>query len=357
MARTPDPWYWKARKGWYVTVGGHRHLLARGPEAATRAEARKAFHRLMADGRVPAPASAGLSVADLFGLFLEDFRGAVARGERAEVTGAGYFRFLAAAGAAFGSEGAATLAPHRVKRWAEVQGWGPTTMRNAMTAVKTAFAWGVRMGHLEASPIKALEKPRARRREAVLSDEQFRTILAAVKDRAFRDLLVALRETGARPGELFAVTAADLDPARRMAVLRRHKTAGKVGRPRVIYLSERAAALFAERAALFPDGPIFRNARGGPWNRFITKNRFHRLRAKLGFGGEATAYSLRHQYITDGLEAGVPIATMAQMVGHEGTRMIDQHYSHLEERHAHLHDAADRIARARGDGVEPPPSP
>ena len=22
MARTPKPWYWKARKGWYVTIGG-----------------------------------------------------------------------------------------------------------------------------------------------------------------------------------------------------------------------------------------------------------------------------------------------------------------------------------------------
>jgi len=43
MARSPKPWYWKARKAWFVTLAGTRHFLA---EDKKQAEAK--FHQLMA---------------------------------------------------------------------------------------------------------------------------------------------------------------------------------------------------------------------------------------------------------------------------------------------------------------------
>ena len=43
MARPPKPWYWKARKSWYVTINGERHNL--GPE---KKEAIDEFHKLLA---------------------------------------------------------------------------------------------------------------------------------------------------------------------------------------------------------------------------------------------------------------------------------------------------------------------
>lgn len=46
MARPPKPWYWKARKAWFVTIDGTRHFLSEDKDAAlTR------FHELMADPR------------------------------------------------------------------------------------------------------------------------------------------------------------------------------------------------------------------------------------------------------------------------------------------------------------------
>jgi len=43
MARSPKPWYWKARKAWFVTLAGTRHFLA---DDKKQAEAK--FHQLMA---------------------------------------------------------------------------------------------------------------------------------------------------------------------------------------------------------------------------------------------------------------------------------------------------------------------
>ena len=43
MARTPKPWFWKARNGWYVTIDGQRIFLSEN-----KTEAKTRFHELMA---------------------------------------------------------------------------------------------------------------------------------------------------------------------------------------------------------------------------------------------------------------------------------------------------------------------
>jgi len=42
MPRPPQPWYWKARKSWFVTISGIRHNL--GPD---KVDAEDRFHQLM----------------------------------------------------------------------------------------------------------------------------------------------------------------------------------------------------------------------------------------------------------------------------------------------------------------------
>jgi integrase len=45
--------------------------------------------------------------------------------------------------------------------------------------------------------------------------------------------------TGCRPGEIARVTAADVDVDRGLWVLKKHKTAKKTGKPRLVYLCPR----------------------------------------------------------------------------------------------------------------------
>src|SRR5271157_4305890 len=69
----------------------------------------------------------------------------------------------------------------------------------------------VRMGLIESNPVRSLEKPKAGRRDHVISADQFRTILFLVKDAEFRDLLTVCWETGCRPQEALSVEAAHVD--------------------------------------------------------------------------------------------------------------------------------------------------
>jgi site-specific recombinase XerD len=62
---------------------------------------------------------------------------------------------------------------------------------------------------------------------------------------------------------------------------------------------------------------------------------------------------LRHLYITDALENGMSLATVAELVGHRDLKMVMQIYSHLSERADHLRDAA-RTALPAAPGPPPP---
>lgn len=61
------------------------------------------------------------------------------------------------------------------------------------------------------------------------------------------------------------------------------------------------------------------------------------------------SYTIRHSYITDALERGVPVATVAELAGHKDLKMIATHYGHLSEKRHHLAEAARRVAGYAGD--------
>lgn len=64
MARQAKPWFWKARKAWFVTVAGVRHRLGADKESAFRA-----FRELMK--RPVVTHTAGDSLVAVIDAFLE----------------------------------------------------------------------------------------------------------------------------------------------------------------------------------------------------------------------------------------------------------------------------------------------
>ena len=78
-------------------------------------------------------------------------------------------------------------------------------------AVQRAFNWAAKMGLIEANPVRHVEKPRAGRRDVVITPEEYAWILGQVRDEQFRDLLVVCWETGCRPQEVLAVEARHVD--------------------------------------------------------------------------------------------------------------------------------------------------
>jgi integrase len=159
-------------------------------------------------------------------------------------------------------------------------------------------------------------------------------------------------------------------------LLRRHKTAKKTGRPRVVYLCPEAVELTREQMARHAEGPLFVNSRGQPWTRNAVRIRFRNLRRKHPALTGVIAYTYRSSFATDALEARVPEASVAALLGHTlearvpeasvaallghtSTATLHRFYNRLSARVGHLKDAAATATRqppsAAGDG--PPAAP
>jgi integrase len=339
--RHPKPWYRSFNDTWYAQIHGKQQPLAKGK--ANQKAALQAFHRLMAGVSGDTPRD--LPAAVICDLYLD-----WSQAEHKPSTHEWYRGHLQSFVDHCGKLPAAAVTPADISRWLAQRkkkaraskpkrDFGPSSKRGAITAIKAVWSWAERNGHLADDRLRRMERPPMKRRRALTADEMA-AIFAAVPDEAFRDLLKALRLTGARPSEVWSVTAATVRDD--TWVLDEHKTDG-TGEPRVIYLNEEMRAITARRAKLFPEGPIFRQHRGKrPWNRNAVRCRFRRLRQKLGLEPGAVAYGLRHAYVTDALERGVPVATLAQLVGHRDLKMIQSIYNHLRDKKQHLREAAAR---------------
>jgi integrase len=343
MGRPRKP-YFRESDGWWVSrFRGEYVKLARGPE--NEAEARRRFHELMALEALGTPvASAHVTTAALFEAFLD-----WSSRHNEAVTYDFYRSYLQTFCDLHGAVLVKDLKPFHVTRWLDAHpAWGQSTRRCAITAVKRALNWAADEGLLAANPLKKVQKPPVKRREKVLTPEEQRAIAAAPRDEAFKQFLFALEQTGCRPGEVAAVTAAQVDLAAGTWTLPRHKTVKKTNRPRVVYLTPPVVELCRRLVARHPEGPIFRNARGRPWSRNAIRCRFRRLRKKLNLGKGVVAYSYRHTFTTNGLEAGVPAAAVAELLGHTSIEMLSEHYGHLDQKGEYLRQAARRAAGPHG---------
>jgi integrase len=249
-----------------------------------------------------------------------------------------YRRFLEPFAARFGPRAAPSITTKETEAFARRPTWSSSTRHDCIGTIATAFKWG---GYALAGlrrPPKTSRGPTA----IILPRDFGRLIHATSGD--FQALLRFLWHTGCRPSEASGIDADAVDLRAGVVLLTQHKTAGKTGKPRVIYLS--AAALDVLRGQLnhYPAGLLFRNARGGRFSRNAIVNRMWRLQRELGIA--ATAYGFRHSFITDSLSAGTPEPVVAALVGHVGTAML-ANYNHVGARGRLLREAAEKIERSR----------
>jgi integrase len=326
-------------------VGGRRRKLAEGPETPeSKARATRELHRILSEepGKVATIGGEGPRVRELVAMFLDH-----ATESLKPLTVDFYQRHLDSFKAIWGDEWARDIKPRHILEWLAGKSWAPSTKRGAITSVKRTFSWAAKQGYLISDPVAHASKPPVKKRDVILTTSDFSAILAASSCAAFRDLLVVLMETGCRPSEAARVEARNFDPDEGTWVME-GKTSGRTGRPRVVVLTPVAVVLCRDLAAIHPTGPLFRNSRGDPWTRHAYGHQFRRLRAKLGLGKQTSAGGVRHLWITDALERGIPIATVAELAGHSGTAMIDKHYGHLSDRTDHLRTAVAKIRPPKG---------
>lgn len=167
-----------------------------------------------------------------------------------------------------------------------------------------------------------------RQRILYLDRDQRRAFLANVEAEA-EPFVRALCLLPLRPGAVANLTVADFDNRTSELSIGKDKS----GKPRRILIPSAAAKLFAEQTkGKLPNAPLFMQANGKAWNKDAWKKPIADagIKAKLPEG--ATAYTLRHSTITDLVNGGLPLLTVAQ-ISDTSAEMIERHYGHLS-RHA-----------------------
>ena len=175
---------------------------------------------------------------------------------------------------------AGNIEKHKQGRQPKV--WGESTAHNARTTAFRVFTWAKDEGILPENPLAGMKRPKPAPRQRAMSDEEF-SKLHGNAGGPFADFLLALRETGARPKEIRCLLWSQVEDNR--WVLKKHKTAKKVGKPRVIYLSETMREMMSK---LKGNGHthVFLNTEGQPWTTNAVRLQVGRLRSKLGLADD-----------------------------------------------------------------------
>ena len=197
--------------------------------------------------------------------------------------------------------------------------------RSRVQVAKRLFRWASRAG-LGRNPAQDLIAPPVGTRDRVVTRQEVAELLATCS-RDFARLLQLAYRTGARPGELRALTWANVDLAERRAVLTVFKCRARRRdgvRHRVILLDRRSLRILSrwkqERQPKMSD-PVLLTARGVGWTPTAVRLRMRRLRRKLGpdFAG-VCVYTMRHTRATELLQARTPDSMVAELLGHTDVR-------------------------------------
>ncbi len=163
------------------------------------------------------------------------------------------------------------------------------------------------------NPLKGqlhLPEGESRGKDAVWTQETFDQVLKVASD-AFCDLVKILAWTGARPSTVIRITAEHYNEAQKRwdcEDLYRGRDSMKKYVRYVRLLNEEARTLVERLNAKYPEGPIFRNAKGTPWDAdapqiylFNLQNKFQHSK-ELEWQDGLCVYGLRHTFATNFLQ-------------------------------------------------------
>ncbi|WP_288459301.1 site-specific integrase [uncultured Sphingomonas sp.] len=202
-----------------------------------------------------------------------------------------------------------------------------STANRDLTVLKAALNRAFREGLVRSDeawrkvlPFKAVDAAKVR----YLTDAEARRLVNAM-DPAFRPMAQAAMLTGARYGSLAKARVRDFDPQSNTLTL----PDTKGGRTQIVYLEDEGAALFTRAAAgKLPTALLFTHPSGRRWGP-SEQARYLDAACTAGKVERATFHDLRRTYGARLARAGVPMAVIAEALGHADERMTRKHYAHL----------------------------
>jgi len=191
------------------------------------------------------------------------------------------------------------------------------------------FLYGTTLGRSEQLPLIPFGK-RRKSLPSVLSAGEVQRLLDAATAGRDRVLLQVAYGCGLRLSELTHLRVADIDSARMVI----HVRQGKGGKDRLVPLSLRLLEelraywrMQRPRTWLFPGHKPER-----PITTSNVQRRLGRLVKQVGLSKHCSMHTLRHNYATHLLEAGVDLLTLKALLGHTSLQTTAR-YLHVSTRH------------------------
>jgi integrase/recombinase XerD len=368
MPREPKAWFNKQTGWWSTDIAGKRHKLVPGKRGDARRktptqEATDALSKLLGECALNPTVEAGPAVQTVPSVIDEYLETGCRDNEVRTFTEkkALLNRFARR----YRDKRAVDLIPLDLERWLrEHPEWKSDDYRaKVCTTVHACFNWAASRGLLGTNarnPMASFSVTGGNRRRP-MTGQEFRRIwgesrkgrktgLYQTAGRRLRECLYFIKLTGARPKELRDLTWLDIDVSAGVARLKRHKTAKKTRKDRVIPLTAPVAALLRHLAKRDgAQGHVFKTTLGGAWARNSLAQKIKRLRDRTGVPDGATLYGLRHRFGTRAIMNGVDLKILAELLGHTTTRTTE-HYVHTAKEYDHLRHAMARVNQARGGG-------
>jgi integrase len=202
------------------------------------------------------------------------------------------------------------------------------TANRILTVLKAALNHAWKSGHIASDdawrrvrPFRRVETARVR----YLTEAECIRLVNACEP-AFRNLVRGALLTGCRYSELANMKATDFNADAGVVTIRD----SKAGKPRHVVLTNEGQRLFAKLAVgKLGDDLIFNRRDGGAWRNsyqlrpMLEACKHARIKPAVSF------HVLRHTHGSTLAMKGVPMAVIAEQLGHADTRMTEKHYAHL----------------------------
>ena len=205
----------------------------------------------------------------------------------------------------------------------------PSSVAHHLTPVFGYYRFATIDGYLVADPTAMLRRPRVfadTTRQLALDRDELRALLAAARASTASELaLVAMMALlGLRVSEATGARIEDLG-----VVIRGHPTlriVGKGAKPATIPLPRAVNEMLLAAVGTRTHGPILQRPERGPlperpWTRRAAALAITRLCRAAGIDKPISPHSLRHTFVTLGLDAGIPLRDMQVAARHSDPRI------------------------------------
>lgn len=195
-------------------------------------------------------------------------------------------------------------------------GLQPSSVYRTMSAVKSLFAFGQRLGYLPFDVARPLRLPTLRDglAERILDETDVLRMIALEQMPRNKAILLTLYAGGFRVSEASALKWNDLqrrDSAGQITVF------GKGGKTRTVLMPGSVwTALMSLRGEAGDDAPVFRSRKGGHLDESQVWRIVRKAADRAGIDKDVSCHWLRHAHASHALDRGAPIHLVQATLGH-----------------------------------------